>query len=130
MPPYVRRFLFSALCGAICLPGACSAQSHTAQGEYRTTSSPADQDFITCYTLEGDSSKGRALFPERFDDGDLTQRGWYDGTRLRMVGDAAAGKGCIEYEWSSVDAPVSGSSAMRHLFEPTDEVAIRSISQT
>lgn len=65
------------------------------------------------------------FFSESFDDADLARRSWYDGTQFRIVGDALAGKGCIEYEWTDSQKPVRGSSAVRRLFEPTDEVAIR-----
>ena len=65
------------------------------------------------------------LFSERFDDADLAKRGWYDGRRFRIVGDALAGKGCIEYEWTDGDSKVRGSSGVRRLFEPTDEVSLR-----
>jgi len=65
------------------------------------------------------------FFRESFEDADLARRGWYDGTRSRIVGDALAGKGCIEYEWTDRKSPVSGSSPVRRLFEPADEVAIR-----
>jgi len=65
------------------------------------------------------------FFSESFEDGDLAKRGWYDGSQSRIVGDARAGKGCIEYEWTDSKSRVQGSSAVRHLFEPTDAVAIR-----
>ena len=65
------------------------------------------------------------LFSESFDDGELTRRNWYDGTGFRIVGDSRASKGCIEYEWLGPDTKVSGSSSVRRLFEPTDEVCIR-----
>lgn len=65
------------------------------------------------------------LFREGFDDASLADRGWYDGTATRIVQGAKAGKGCIEYEWTLSDAKVSGSSAIRRLFERTDEVYIR-----
>ena len=65
------------------------------------------------------------LFSESFDDADLAQRGWYDGARFRIAGDAFAGEGCIEYEWTDAHLPVQGSSAARRLFEPTEEVALR-----
>ena len=68
---------------------------------------------------------GGVLFSERFEDADLLKRGWYDGNRFRIVADAAAGKGCIEYEWVDAKSPVSGSSPVRHLLEPTDEVFVR-----
>ena len=65
------------------------------------------------------------FFRESFEDADLSRRNWYDGTQSRIVGDALAGKGCIEYEWTDSQSPVRGSSAVRQLFEPTEEVAIR-----
>jgi len=65
------------------------------------------------------------LVSESFDDGDLARRDWYDGTRFRIAGGSQAGAGCLEYEWVSPDAKVSGSSAVRRLFEPTDEVCLR-----
>lgn len=65
------------------------------------------------------------LFSEAFEDADLPNRGWYDSTTFRIVGDAAVGKGCIEFEWKSPDEGVSGSASVRHLFEPTDEVFLR-----
>ena len=65
------------------------------------------------------------LFSESFEDADLAGRGWYDGTKFRIVGDATAGKGCIEYEWPDRQSGVQGSSPVRRLFEPTDEVSIR-----
>ena len=36
-----------------------------------------------------------------------------------------AGKGCIEYEWTDSQSGVKGSSPVRRLFEPTEEVSIR-----
>lgn len=65
------------------------------------------------------------LFQESFEDPDLVKRNWYDGSRFRIVGGAAAGQGCIEYEWVDGQSNVQGSSAARRLFTPTDEVAIR-----
>jgi hypothetical protein len=62
---------------------------------------------------------------ESFEDADLAGRDWYDGTQFRIAGDALAGKGCIQYEWTDSQSPVRGSSAVRRLFEPTEEVAIR-----
>jgi len=65
------------------------------------------------------------LFSESFEDAHLASRGWYDGTSFRIVGDAVAGTGCIEYEWPDRQSGVQGSSPVRHLFEPRDEVSIR-----
>ena len=65
------------------------------------------------------------LFSESFDDVNLSQRKWYDGDRFRIVGGAWGGPGCIEYEWRQGDAQPVGSSGVRHLIEPTDEVWLR-----
>ena len=72
-----------------------------------------------------ETKQERILFQEGFDDADLAQRGWYDGSQFRIVGGARAGKGCVEYEWTDRQSKVQGSSGARHLFEPTEEVAIR-----
>ena len=76
-------------------------------------------------SLGAETESGRVFFTESFEDADLAKRNWYDGNRFRIVGGALAGSGCIEYEWTDDDPKVRGSSAARHLFEPTDEVAIR-----
>jgi hypothetical protein len=65
------------------------------------------------------------LFAESFDDNDLESRGWYDMTDIRIVKGAFRGEGCIEYEWKTARSGVSGSSAMRRLFEPTGEIYLR-----
>jgi hypothetical protein len=57
------------------------------------------------------------LFSESFEDADLASRGWYDGASFRIVGEAMAGKGCIEYEWPDRQSDVKGSSPVRHLFD-------------
>ena len=73
----------------------------------------------------GAATLTNVFFSESFDDADLTKREWYDGNAFRIVGDTWAGRGCIEYEWLDADSKVSGSSGVRHLFEPTDEVWLR-----
>lgn len=65
------------------------------------------------------------LFHESFDDANLTNRNWYDGTESRIARGSWAGQGCLEYEWIGPDAKVSGSSTIRRLFGPTDQVWIR-----
>lgn len=65
------------------------------------------------------------LFRESFEDANLTQRGWYDGTQFRIAGNARAGRGCIEYEWLGSDTKVSGSAGLRRAMAPTDEVWLR-----
>lgn len=65
------------------------------------------------------------LFSESFEDGKLTDRGWYDGGPWRIVGDAFAGKGCMEYEWIDSRHGTLGSTPVRHLFEPTEEIYLR-----
>jgi hypothetical protein len=76
--------------------------------------------------LSGAAVADGVLFSESFDDANLSNRNWYDGASFRIVGDAFAGKGCIEYEWRERDTqPSAASSGARHLFEPTDEVWLR-----
>lgn len=65
------------------------------------------------------------FFHEDFEDANLTRRGWYDVSKIRLSEGAQAGKGCIEYEWLAKGGDVSGSSAARHLFEPTEEVYLK-----
>jgi hypothetical protein len=72
-----------------------------------------------------EKTSGRVFFSESFEDSDLAARNWYDGSRFRIAGGALAGKGCIEYEWTEGQSKVRGSSAVRRLFEPSDDVAIR-----
>jgi hypothetical protein len=69
----------------------------------------------------------REFFRESFDDADLPARGWYDGTRFRIVRDnPCAGAGCIEYEWPRArQATIAGSSTVRHALEPSDEAVVR-----
>lgn len=64
------------------------------------------------------------LFRESFDDAAMDTRGWYDGTEVRIAASGTQGC-CIEYEWPDGSVSVTGSSAKRHLLEPTDEVFIR-----
>ncbi len=75
--------------------------------------------------LAAETQAEGVLFSEGFENADFVRRGWYDGTQSRIAGDALAGKGCIEYEWTDSQSPARGSSGMRHLFDPTEEVAIR-----
>jgi hypothetical protein len=87
------------------------------------------QAIIACYivlamTAPG-AGQGVILFSETFDDPNLEQRGWYDGTICRIEDNSFRGKGCIEYEWIKNQQPVQGSSAQRHLFEPAEGVYIR-----
>jgi hypothetical protein len=65
------------------------------------------------------------FFSESFEDAELWKRDWYDGTGFRIVGDALAGRGCIEYEWRDGSSQPAGSSGVRHLFEPANEVYLR-----
>ena len=78
--------------------------------------------FLTwCAAAEPDA----VLFRESFDGPRLSSPLWYDGGKVRIVGNAAAGKGCIEYEWTERGGATTGSSTMRHLFEPTDHLYCR-----
>jgi hypothetical protein len=72
-----------------------------------------------------DSRAEGILFSESFEDADLARRGWYDGTSFPNRRRCGGGKGCIEYEWTDSQSGVKGSSPVRRLFEPTDEVSIR-----
>lgn len=65
------------------------------------------------------------LFSETFDDANLTKRDWYDGNTFKIAGESQAGAGCIEYEWTAPNAKLSGSSPVRRLFAPSDEVWLR-----
>ncbi|QDT56430.1 hypothetical protein Pan44_44840 [Caulifigura coniformis] len=64
-------------------------------------------------------------FREAFEDDALVKRAWYDGTKFRIAGNAASGDGCLEYEWVDGRTTVQGSSPVRRLFEPADEVSVR-----
>lgn len=82
--------------------------------------------FMISLAARGEEPRGDGiLFRERFDDADLLKRDWYDGRRFRIVADAFEGKGCIEYEWVDAKSPTVGSSPVRRLIDPTDEVFIR-----
>jgi hypothetical protein len=80
--------------------------------------------FTSCTTGSENSRSADPFFYESFDDTALSQRGWYDLTRIRIVDGAWEGEGCVEYEWDK-GLKSCGSSAMRHLFRPTAAVYIR-----
>lgn len=65
------------------------------------------------------------LLDESFDDENLAARGWYDGSKFRIVGNSWSGGGCIEYEWPVGASQPVVSSGIRHLIEPTDAVWVR-----
>ena len=71
----------------------------------------------------GAKSEG-ILFSESFEDADLAERNWYDGTKFRIAGDAMAGKGCIEYEWPDRQSSVQGSSPAVFLVVPLVVVSL------
>jgi hypothetical protein len=73
----------------------------------------------------GESEPAKFFFKESFESAGLAKRGWYDGSRFRIAAGAREGKGCIEYEWTDGQSNVQGSSPVRHLFEPTEEVGVR-----
>jgi hypothetical protein len=81
---------------------------------------------IEAFNLEATADEPAGiLFRESFDNRKLDSPGWYDGDKLRLVGNGAVGKGCIEYEWTARGGGTTGSSTMRHLFEPTDRFYCR-----
>ncbi len=66
------------------------------------------------------------LFSESFDDADLLKRGWYDGSKFKVVSEVAyAGKSCIEYRWKDKATKPHTSSGIRHPLKATDELFIR-----
>ncbi|NOY37296.1 MAG: hypothetical protein GXO83_06940 [Chlorobi bacterium] len=77
-----------------------------------------------CQRTPGNTRPEEILFYESFNDSALPNRGWYDETRIRIVDNAWSGKGCIEYEWND-ERKSCGSSGIRHLFQPTNEIYIR-----
>lgn len=69
---------------------------------------------------------GEPLFHEGFDDGQLLQRGWYDGDRFRIADrEPFAGKGCLEYHWAAGGTTPDSSSGIRRLFEPSETVYLK-----
>jgi predicted amidohydrolase len=64
-------------------------------------------------------------FRESFDDENLPDRGWYDGTTFAINGDKARDGGCLEYHWEAGTSTPSRSSAARRLFEPSESVYLR-----
>jgi hypothetical protein len=66
------------------------------------------------------------LFSEGFDDPQLLERQWYDGSRFTISDlHPRAGKGCIEYLWKDKSTNPANSSGIRRLFEPTNTVYLR-----
>lgn len=65
------------------------------------------------------------LFQEGFEDGQLNERGWYDGERFKIAGGAYSGQGCLEFHWRAGTTVPDSSAGIRHLFEPTDTVYLR-----
>lgn len=105
---------FAVLSVAIVLQSAQSDQPPTAS---KPSSGPASATATT--------ATDNILFSERFEDADLNKRGWYDGDKFRVVANAFAGSGCIEYEWRDGATAAGGSSTVRRQFAPTDEVYVR-----
>jgi hypothetical protein len=82
----------------------------------------ADADAVKKDGVEESQS---ALFSESFEDSRLLERGWYDGSKF-AVSDARPFAGSsLEYAWKAGGTTPANSSGIRHLFEPTDTVALR-----
>lgn len=64
-------------------------------------------------------------FSEGFEDAKLGERGWYDGSRFTLVGDAAAGKSAIGYRFDEGKLIPSDSTGARLLIEPTEVVYLK-----
>jgi hypothetical protein len=80
---------------------------------------------LLAHALPAAEPSRNLFFEEQFDDDALSQRKWYDFTSLRVAGNAQAGAGCLEYDWTDRDGKVQGSSTMRRLFEPTERIYVR-----
>lgn len=68
------------------------------------------------------------LFREGFDDAELLQRGWYDGSKFRIASDVRAGAngtGAIEYHWKANGTTPDSSSGLRRQFEASESVYLR-----
>lgn len=65
------------------------------------------------------------LFQESFNDAHLTTRGWYDGAKFKIAGEAYAGKGCIELHFPAGATIPDSTAPMRRLFTPTDSLYIK-----
>jgi hypothetical protein len=66
------------------------------------------------------------FFSESFDDMNLVDRGWYDGSKFKIDGKYTyAGKGCIKYRWEKNSTNPASSSGVRRLFKPTEVVYLR-----
>ena len=73
----------------------------------------------------GDNIPG-VYFSEDFEGADLISRGWYDGSKFKIIEkDVYAGNGCIEYRWKENTTSPASSSGMRRLIEPTEVVYLR-----
>jgi hypothetical protein len=69
---------------------------------------------------ESSSADARVLFRESFDDDALLKRGWYDGSRFKIVRDGT--RTCVEYHWKPGTTNPDTSTGIRRLFEPTSGV--------
>jgi hypothetical protein len=67
----------------------------------------------------------QVLFRESFDDEQLSQRGWYDGQKVRISPDAVAGEGSVEFHFRENTTSPDSTDGLRRLFEPTDRVYLR-----
>lgn len=67
------------------------------------------------------------LFREGFEDAQLLQRGWYDGTgRFAIATNRPfAGAGSLEYAWKDGATTPASSSGVRRLFTPTETIYLR-----
>src|SRR5262245_29540003 len=83
--------------------------------------------FVVCLAaaFAGAARGADVIFSESCEDANLLKRDWYDGDSFRIAGNARAGRGCIEYEWLAGDTKASGSSGVRRLFAPTEEIYVR-----
>jgi len=65
-------------------------------------------------------------FAEGFENGDLLDRGFYDGNgKFALVDDAAEGRKSLEYRFEKGKIQPSGSDGIRHQFEPGESLYVR-----
>ncbi|RLB53127.1 MAG: hypothetical protein DRJ42_12805 [Deltaproteobacteria bacterium] len=71
------------------------------------------------------TAQAEVLVDEAFDDGALTDRGWYDSTSVDIVTDGCHAGGCLRYHYSVGDVTPSGRGAMRIQFPESEVVYLR-----
>ncbi|MBW2462280.1 MAG: hypothetical protein JRH11_11595 [Deltaproteobacteria bacterium] len=71
------------------------------------------------------AAQAEVFVEEAFDDGALTDRGWYDSTSVDIVTDGCHAGGCLRYHFAVGDVTPSGRGAMRIQFPESQVVYLR-----